>query len=395
MKLKSLILILFFFTFSITEKCHSQTYSPGEIYFDSTGFVEYRAGNLPIILSAPHGGNWSPDSIPDRDCTGCSYLMDSYTRVISWGLYNKIYEITGCYPYLIMNRLHRRKFDANRDIGDAADGNPLIEQAWHNYHDFINGAKSKIEQHYGKGLFLDVHGHSHTIQRIELGYLFSGQELREPDEVLNSNTFIESSAIRSLVNDNILDLRHSGLLRGDFSFGTLLDDKGFPSVPSATDPFPDIGEPYFSGGYNTGRHGSGNNDGFIDAIQIEMNQEIRFDDDIRDILIDSLAHSIIQYIDLHYDDNFIGNYCNAITDVAHQEILNFSLYPNPAKDYISVQSDADHLSMEISDYLGQVVLSLPMMGETINIDQLYAGYYFVILKSEGKIVGCRKLLKLP
>ena len=87
----------------------SQTFTPGETYWDSTGFVEYRSGNLPIIISVPHGGNWTPDSIPDRNCSGCSYLMDSYTLAITYGLYEEIHQITGCYPDLVLNRLHRKK----------------------------------------------------------------------------------------------------------------------------------------------------------------------------------------------------------------------------------------------------------------------------------------------
>ena len=98
-----------------------QTYVPGQIYYDSTGYVEYRAGNLPIILSSPHGGDLQPSSIPDRNCSGCAYLKDSWTKEITEGVYNKILSETGCYPHVIINWLHRKKFDANRDIIDAAD----------------------------------------------------------------------------------------------------------------------------------------------------------------------------------------------------------------------------------------------------------------------------------
>ena len=71
-------------------------------------------------------------------------------------------------------------------------------------------------------------------------------------------------------------LTHSDLLKGTQSFGTLLENKNFPSVPSLNDPYPNVGEPYFVGGYNTQRHGSQGNDGTIDAIQIELAQEVSF-----------------------------------------------------------------------------------------------------------------------
>ena len=50
--------------------------------------------------------------------------------------------------------------------------------------------------------------------------------------------------------------------------GGLLEPLGYPTVPGPTQPDPD-GEPYFSGGYNTARHGS-RDGGAISPIQIEM-----------------------------------------------------------------------------------------------------------------------------
>lgn len=306
---------------SLTLSVCSQSFIPGNVYFDSTGFVEYRAGNLPIILSAPHGGSLQPDSIPDRDCTGCSYLQDAYTKPITEGLYDEIFAQTGCYPHVVINLLHRVKFDANRDIGDAADGNPLVEQAWRGYHAFIDSAKGQIEMDYTRGVFLDIHGHGHSIQRIELGYLLSAAELRLPDATLNTNTFIEESSLKTLVSDNIQLIQHAELIRGADSFGTLMHERGFPAVPSALDSFPIIGEPYFSGGYNTVRHGSRDNGGQIDAIQIELNQDIRFNAASRQVLVDTLAYVSNHFYNLHYNDQYHPNYCGLLLPV---ELLDFS-----------------------------------------------------------------------
>lgn len=387
------ILLLFLFGL-FSNLIFSQTFMPGITYWDSTGFVEYHAGNLPIILSAPHGGNWSPDSIPDRDCSGCSYLMDSYTRIITYDLVDKIHQITGCYPHMIMNRLHRKKFDANRDIEEAADGNPLVEQAWYGYHNFIDSAKSKVVQEYGRGLFLDIHGHAHVIQRIELGYLLNSQQLAAPEEVINS-TLIEFSSIRKLVNENIQTLTHSELLRGESSFGTLLNNKGFPSVPSSSDPFPKTGEPYFTGGYNTDRHGSKNNDGAIDAIQIELNQDVRFNESTRNILTDSLSQIILNYIDLHYLDLFLEEYCNLISHTipVNSEISNFSLFPNPASEYFSILPYRDNIEIEVYNLLGQKIPLENLPSNQYNIQFLSNGVYLILIKEENKIIGTYKLLK--
>lgn len=306
---------------TISKSSFAQPFTPGTSYFDSTGFVEYIAGDLPVVFSVPHGGYISPDSIPNRDCSGCSYLRDSYTQEIGRGLVSAFFEQTGCYPHVIINLLHRRKFDANRDIGDAADGNPLVEAAWYNYHEFIDSAKNQIIQNYDRGIFLDIHGHAHTIQRIELGYLLSGSELRLSDATLNTPAYIEESSLRTLVGDNLNAHTHAELLRGSNSFGTLMEEKNFPCVPSMNDPFPNVGDSYFSGGYNTVRHGSRDNNGDIDAIQIECNQDIRFNATLREMLIDSLTLTTNQYLDLHYDNQYFGNFCNAPLPV---EFIDFN-----------------------------------------------------------------------
>jgi hypothetical protein len=58
------------------------------------------------------------------------------------------------------------------------------------------------------------------------------------------------------------------LLRGPTSLGGLLATRGVPAVPSPQAPAPLVGEDYFSGGYNTDRHGS-RRGALVDAIQIE------------------------------------------------------------------------------------------------------------------------------
>ena len=41
-------------------------YSTGEYYGDVLGYVEYLAGNTPVIITVPHDGTLSPSSIADR-----------------------------------------------------------------------------------------------------------------------------------------------------------------------------------------------------------------------------------------------------------------------------------------------------------------------------------------
>lgn len=54
-------LILLVLVSLIWSKTSSQSFIPGEIYIED--FVEYRAGNLPFIISVPHGGTIEPLSL--------------------------------------------------------------------------------------------------------------------------------------------------------------------------------------------------------------------------------------------------------------------------------------------------------------------------------------------
>ena len=273
-------------------------------------------------------------------------------------------------------------------------GIPVIEQAWRGYHQLIDSAKAEVERNYSRGLFIDMHGHAHVVQRIELGYLISKSELQLSDEELDTEDFILESSVRTLVGDNISNLSHSELLRGDQAFGTLLGLKGLPSVPSLQDPFPLDEDAFFSGGFNTVRHGSRDNGGNIDAIQIEMNPDIRFDEDNRAMLIDSLATVILDYISLHYNDSFQDNFCNIISDVSTgvNPSNKFTIFPNPANGQVHIKSSLDDFDVHISNSIGQAVYFRKGSIDQLDLSFLQAGYYLIQLRKDGLFLGVEKLI---
>src|SRR4051794_39154842 len=46
-------------------------YVPGQSYTGRNGYIEYIAGNAPLVYTAPHGGNLLPADIPDRTAARC------------------------------------------------------------------------------------------------------------------------------------------------------------------------------------------------------------------------------------------------------------------------------------------------------------------------------------
>lgn len=278
-------------------------YVAGQTYFGSNNYIEYLAGNSPVIISVPHGGSLKPTEIPDRDCDGCVYVNDAYTVNLAKEIKEAYYTATGTYPHIIINNLHRTKLDANRDLKEAADENLVAEQAWYEFHNFIETAREEVLMTAGKGLFLDIHGHGHDIQRLEIGYLLSKNSLQQSDETLNTSSYQDASSLKHLIQTNITGLTHAELLRGMSSFGSLIENSGFAGVPSGSDPFPHDDDLYFSGGYNTKRYSSLLG-GTIDGIQIECNQDVRFDETNRLLFAESLALVIEEYLDVHYFSGF-------------------------------------------------------------------------------------------
>lgn len=258
----------------------SPTYEVGKSYLGANGYIEYFPGNAPVILTAPHGGALKPDSIPDRTRDACGgsavTVTDTNTAQLVMAMRESYHARFGTWPHVIVSNISRRKLDANRPLAEAACGNAEAEKAFGEWHAFIDAAKDQVVKTSGRGWYMDIHGHGHEIQRLELGYLLKPAELEATDTELDASpTAKDRVSIQALLRG---DASLSRMLRGPNSLGSLYARNGFPSIPSRSDPAP-MGARYFNGGYNTSRHtcnveaerlGS-KTGGAICGIQIESN----------------------------------------------------------------------------------------------------------------------------
>ncbi len=337
-----------------------QAQTPGVSIFyeqtagDTRNYIEYIPGNLPIIISAPHGGIqqsgqtiggiFYPDndsSLPDRSCG--TNERDDNTDILVREIQKEIFELTGCYAHVIINNLHRSKLDPNREINEATCGNANAADHWTAFHGFIDQASASVEANWGKGLYIDLHGQSHSVPRIEAGYNITADELNSSN--LNAASIINKSTIRNLVNNNLNNLTHEQLIRGNNSLGEMFQNasgifyaslghagcgstNGYRTVPSATnngggtcDDTRPYGNAYFDGDfYNNRRHGSGNGTsdgtggaGNIDGIMTEVNRRVRdlgtYNGQVYDSRPQTLvpfakdyAAVVLNFIDTHYND---------------------------------------------------------------------------------------------
>ncbi|ARV14951.1 T9SS type A sorting domain-containing protein [Polaribacter sp. SA4-12] len=347
-------------------------------YFDSSKkYIEYIPGNMPVIISAPHGGVLQAGSqdcclssttyphndsdLSNRNCG--SDERDDNTDILIREIQKKCYEQYGLYPYIIINNLHRSKLDPNRDIVEATCGSSGSDKYYNAFHNFIDAASADITANFGKGLYIDLHGQSHSVPRIEAGYNLPSSSY---DEDLNNSatnaTELSRVTIKNLISDNLQNLTFEDLVRGSESLGGLLQTTGgseylaisdnttcgktagYRTVPShigdgnqgSCDDTNPGGYSYFSGDYyNNIRHGSGSTShansivgaggslngggGTIDGIMTEVNRRVRDmgstysgyaypynRTDSRSATIPYFSRDyatvIKTYIDLHYND---------------------------------------------------------------------------------------------
>lgn len=231
---------------------------------DVSKYVDVRPGSLPILLTVPHGGDLKPTNILARRYGVTA--KDTNTAELSLLISEELKKLYGGSPHLIICRLHRSKLDCNRELSEAAQGDPMATATWKRFHESAEEVEKQIARSHGAGLTLDLHGHRHEDERVELGYLISGSLLNTSDEALNSDPkFLRLTSVREL------DLRSpqtfAQLIRGPQSLGAMLEARDFRSIPSPSKSSPGKAI-YFSGSYDIAAHGS-RDGGTISAIQVE------------------------------------------------------------------------------------------------------------------------------
>jgi len=373
------ITLLLIFTFSF----HS--YSQ-EIIFGSNKYIEYQKGTLPIVISVPHGGNLSPLAIPDRTCNNPANVTDAYTIEVAHEINRALFELTGCYPYIVYCHLKRSKLDCNRNVADGACGNSDAVKAWNEFHGFIKTAQNTVSLDYENNLFfIDLHGHGNPIQRVELGYLLYDYELELPDETLNTAKYLNFSSVKNLALNNSNNYTHAELLRGSNSLGTMLANKGFPAVPSSQIPFPGTTTNYYSGGYITATHTcytSGNN---VNGVQMELNYTgIRDNQTNRRKFSDSLSRVLCDYMDIHRSKAL--RQCSVLGTIDNSQD-GIKIYPNPlnsgSSKIFTAGLTTDLCEYRITDVLGCICSIGFITGNQISLtEKLKSNIYIVMIKDK-------------
>lgn len=385
MKLKTNNLILkillacCFFAFAMLAVAQTTIYG-------TNNYIEYQVGTLPLIISVSHGGHLEPASIPNRSCNNPVYATDVFTIETALAIRDRLLELRGCAPHLIISHLKRSKLDPNRNLANGACGHPEAMLAWQEFHNFIAMARQTAGQQYQEqAFFIDLHGHGNPLQRIELGYLLYDDELELPDDTLNTQQYMNYSALRNLALSNASNASHAQLLRGPNAFGTLLTERQYPAVPSQAIPFPGIGSNYFSGGYITANHTGYTPGIYISGLQMELNfSHIRDTPASRIAFANAFAEAFLVFMDTHFTVNWQG--CGPLSRNEDSPGAFPRVFPNPLPrgHNLTLEIPDNHrYNYALLDVMGRQVLAGQAQGGTVELPLAASpsGVYVLIFKA--------------
>jgi N-formylglutamate amidohydrolase len=215
----------------------------------STNLVFFQHGDVPIILTAPHGGNLSLRDVAERD-NGIT-VRDAGTYELTLLVNEELIKLLkGKKPYVVAAQFHREFIDANRMAGEAYES-PGAKPIYEAYHQHIRESVAEIRQNFGgEGLLIDIHGQGRDTTSIFRGTA-NGVTVRHLIEKQGEDSFTGA--------DSVL-----GLLAID----------GYVIVPANTPPGLPAEDRDYNGGFTVRTYGSNHKKG-IDAIQLELGGRLR------------------------------------------------------------------------------------------------------------------------
>jgi N-formylglutamate amidohydrolase len=222
----------------------------GEKKLEAGDLIAIQEGGLPVILSAPHGGQGEIPGVVARKgeglqkgASGFRTERDVNTDLLAFELASELERKLGKKPYFVVAKFHRRYIDANRPA-DIAVEDPKARQVYDVYHQTLKQFCGEVQKVFGHGLVLDIHGQSSARDTV-----FRGTQNGKTD--------------RALVQ-RVGDKAHAG----PESFCGLLASHGMTVKPTDTS----RETAGFTGGYIVQTCGS--HEG-IGAIQLEFGSDLR------------------------------------------------------------------------------------------------------------------------
>ncbi len=266
------------------------------IRYEEANLVSRHRGTLPVIISCPHDGKKVPPEVPKRtgsnsDCPPFKTSRDLRTREITEGVAQRLLEVYGEAPYVVIAEFNRQYIDSNRPA-ECGFEVPAAEPFYAEYHGTLRSFVNEIRaENGGLGLLIDIHGTG--LIETDPADLYLGTDNGKTVERLQK------------IDPQLLWRRRSlrGLL-GPEAAGYIVSPKQ-PETPET---------PGVDGGYTVRTYGSSHPNG-IDATQIEIAPSPREQKEKREAFIEHLASAI---------GNLVERYADAHTLAAFQKVTFLS-----------------------------------------------------------------------
>ncbi|MBL8865155.1 MAG: N-formylglutamate amidohydrolase [Planctomycetia bacterium] len=214
------------------------------------GMLTRQTGELPILLSAPHGGRKPIPDCPVRAGKNVPLFVtvnDTNTDLLARKVADEIEKAMKAKPYLVIAHFERKYADVNRPEANGVE-HAAAKPYYRAYHEFLKDSRAAIQKDWGRGLVIDLHG-----QAADANAIFRGTN--------NLQT-----------TKHLVDRFGKTALTGKTGFFGLLAKAGYTITPANDADAKE--DPRFSGGYIVATYGS-KTDGSVDAIQLELGGQVR------------------------------------------------------------------------------------------------------------------------
>lgn len=245
---------------------------------DRAPHLVVEAGELPFIISAPHGGKLDLPDTPPRTGEGLKAApggfvtsRDGGTEELAQDVAAEIRRRFNKPAHLVINRIHRKYCDPNRapkEAYDMAGGQTHYEA----YHAALKIACESVQSRFQRGLVLDLHGQGTSAKTVYRG-------------TQNGKTV-------TLLRERFGETAHTG---PESLFG-FLKAKNWTVHP---DPHTEKEQAGFNGGYIVRTYGNPAAYG-LDAIQLEFGNDYRIAAARKEtarVLVDALVGYGRRYLD--------------------------------------------------------------------------------------------------
>jgi N-formylglutamate amidohydrolase len=217
----------------------------------SDDLITVKAGTLPVIVSAPHGGRKTIPDCPERkggpNVRMFAVITDTNSDLLADKVAAAIEKKMKGKPYLVIARFERKYLDVNRQAADAYESE-AAKPVYEAYHKALKDARDAVQKDWGRGLLLDLHG-----QAANPNVVFRGTN--------NGKTVA-----------HLVDRFGKVAVTGPEGIFGRLAVGGYKVLPANDSG--DKENPFFSGGYIVQTYGS-KDGGSVDAIQLEFGSKLR------------------------------------------------------------------------------------------------------------------------